>query len=175
MRFFISRLFCTSLMVLVVAGTLLSQPPVGPDSQPEPISMEQLSKAVGGPSLVSFSLQNVTALQTFELLAQQGGVALDRYDTVTLLKTLPTQTITFKQVPFLVALKSLASSLGLYFEFIRMDSMNNSPSGLTLRPAWFVRDSASVVGARVLLLRGDRLFLERVRGARDLARRLGGE
>lgn len=127
------RQVVSSLFILLVAGTLCSQPPVGPDELPATINMEELSKAVGGPSMVNFQLQNVSARTVFSVLAKQGQVVLDPYETTDLLNTLPAQSISFKNEPFLLALRKLAGQLGLSFEFIERPIMDDSPSGLTLK------------------------------------------
>ncbi len=170
------RLFGGSLFILVVVGTLSSQPPVGPDELPARIKMEELSKAVGGPSMVNFHVQNLTARQVFELLAKQGEVALDPYETTDLLNTLPAQSVSFRNEPFLFALRKLTSQLGLYFEFVDTFTVSTSPSGLTLRLRKATDPAHSFAGPTygnglflVIATQSHRNRFERLRLAEDVA------
>ena len=118
---------------LLVGPIVVAQPPVGPDPLPPEISPEQLSDLAGGPTLVTLKHDNARPERLFEALAEQAGILLDPYDSTTLLKKLPPLSIAIEAQPFLVALQTLASRVGVAFTLKNPTGFAAPPSGMMLQ------------------------------------------
>jgi hypothetical protein len=122
---------CAIFTMLTTYGVVIAQPPYGP---PKASAPDELVRAIGGPTLITLKFTDARPELVFASLAKQAGVHLHAYESTDLLKKLPPMTVDMKDVPCMVALKTLASKLGLIFTLPRSASvLEESPTGLTLR------------------------------------------
>lgn len=96
-------------MLIFGASAAIAQPPVGPDPRPKVISPDDLSKAIGGPTLVTVKGTEARPEKLFASLAEQAGLHLDQYLSMDLLKKKPAISANINAEPVMSALKKLAA------------------------------------------------------------------
>lgn len=117
----------------VALTAAVAQPPVGPDPKPEKISPDELLAVIGGPTVVRLSFENARPEEVVRALVQPAGIVLDGYASTDLLKKMPPISVAIADQPFFVALKNVATQLGVSFTLKNPTGFDKPPSGMTLQ------------------------------------------
>lgn len=135
MRWTTCQLLAWTLVAsMLETGVAVAQPPFPPDPRPKAITPDDLDRAIGGPTLVTLKFTDTRPDLVFASLAKQAGVHLHAYESTATLKKLPAMSVDLKDVPCMVALKTLSARLGLNFTLAWGGSpLEESPTGLVLR------------------------------------------